>query len=469
MKCSYKVPPRNKWPLHGQHGDGLGGVNKKDKCESSLRAAFPIRDRADHNISMKQAMILLVLPLLYLSASGYVSVMSLMSGGQVADSGAGNRGPVTALAMLQTVSSSILPKKAAAASESDGELAEKEKLRQSYFASFIEDLSTSDDGLLKSAAVMLARKQKNGDCNVQEAKQADPWNRQDGIRRDIGLCMQIKNDAAIIDEYIAFHWVQGVSKFIIYDDGSEDDPWSVLEKYAALDIAEYHDMMGHPHGGSFKLQLDNVNKCFTSMRERASHDGMRWIMFPDVDEFFLSSVPGETLSDTLNAKYKGEACLQIARTWYGSSFRHQKPTGLVTETYLLASPDYGDGYPKLIANIHPDNRTRNATQLYSVHDFQDQDEIPCKFKNDIRDIRINHYLRSLKEYDQKALHRDTKHERNTEPLKKFFDRDRNTVLSPVAADYSCRVHALLQQIQEMQVAGKIRSVQRPRPWNETNT
>ena len=106
------------------------------------------------------------------------------------------------------------------------------------------------------------------------------------------------------------------------------------------------------------------------MRERASHDGLRWIMFPAVDEFFLSSVPGETLSDTLNAKYKGEACLQIARTWYGSSYRHQKSTGLVTETYLLASPEYGDGFPKLLANILPENRTRKVTKLYSIHDLQ---------------------------------------------------------------------------------------------------
>lgn len=279
--------------------------------------------------------------------------------------------------------------------------------------------------------------------------------------------MQIKNDAAIIDEFIAFHWVQGVSKFVIYDDGSEDSPWSVLEKYVALGIVEYHDMMGHPDGGSFKLQLEDMNMCFTSMRERASYDGLRWIMFPDLDKFFLSSIPGETLSETLNSRYNGEACLEVARTWYGSSFQHKKPSGLETETYLLASPDYADGFPKMLVNIFPEGKSRNATQLYSVHNV-DQDKIPCKLKNDVKDIRINHYLRSLEEYDQKALHGDTKHERNSEPLKKFFDRDRNDVLSPVAADYSCRVHALLEQIQNMQIAGMIPAVQRPRPWNETN-
>jgi len=196
---------------------------------------------------------------------------------------------------------------------------------------------------------------------------------------------------------------------------------------------------------------------------------VRWVVFADLDEFFLSSVPGETLSDTLNAKYKGEACLQISRTWYGSSYRHQKPTGLVTETYLLASPDYGDGFPKLLAHILPENRTRNATKLYSIHDFADQGEIPCILKNDVRDVRINHYLRSLEEYDKKAVFGPSLEEKYTQPLKKFFDRDRNTHLSLVASAYACQVHALLAQMQEMQTEGKIPAVVRPKAWNETNS
>jgi hypothetical protein len=81
------------------------------------------------------------------------------------------------------------------------------------------------------------------------------------------------------------------------------------------------------------------------------------------------------------------------------------------------------------------------------------------------DIRINHYLRSLEEYDQKALPGNT-YERNDENLKQCFDKDHNTVLSPVVAHFSCRIHALLETIQDMQIAGKIWTAQRPWPWNE---
>ena len=141
----------------------------------------------------------------------------------------------------------------------------------------------------------------------------------------------------------------------------------------------------------------------------------------------------------------------------------------MTKTYLLASPDYGDGFPKLLANILPENRTRNATKLYSIHDFADQEEIPCILKNDIRDVRINDYLRSLEEYDKEAVFGPSVDEKYSQPLKKIFDRDRNMHLSLVASAHACQVHALLAQMQEMQTEGQIPAVVRSKAWNETNS
>lgn len=98
----------------------------------------------------------------------------------------------------------------------------------------------------------------------------------------------------------------------------------------------------------------------------------------------------------------------------------------------------------------------------------DQAEIPCVLKTNVRDLRINRYLRSLEEYDKKAIFTYLQEEKYTSPLKKFFERDWNTHLSPAASVYSCQVHALLVQMQEMQSAGKIPAVLRPKAWNETH-
>jgi hypothetical protein len=75
----------------------------------------------------------------------------------------------------------------------------------------------------------------------------------------------------------------------------------------------------------------------------------------------------------------------------------------------------------------------------------------------------------LEEYDKKSLFGPSQQEKFTQPLKKFFDRDRNTHLSLVASAYACEVHALLAQMQELQGEGKIPPVVRPKAWNETHT
>ena len=113
---------------------------------------------------------------------------------------------------------------------------------KSYFGEFMNMLTTSDDSLLKAAAVALTKKEKGSQCDIAALKSAetDPWNPKakdmNGHKRDVGVCLQIRNDAGILDEYIAFHWVQGASKFIIYDDGSADDPWSVWKNTWGLGL-----------------------------------------------------------------------------------------------------------------------------------------------------------------------------------------------------------------------------------------
>ena len=229
-------------------------------------------------------------------------------------------------------------------------------------------------------------------------------------------------------------------------------------------------MLGHPQTSTNELQTNNLNACFRELAQREKKGegtGLRWLMFPDVDEFWMSSEEGETLSEALNSKYDDVPCMEIARTFYGSSFNHKKQPGLVTENFLLSSPDYLDGYPKMLANLAPTGKNRTVEQLYTVHNFNDQHEIGCKWKNEIRDLRINHYVRSLEDYEHKMLTGHAALNRYTKPLQIFWERDRNELYRPVAGDYACRVHALLEQIEEMKAEGKIPAVERPKPWNET--
>ena len=66
------------------------------------------------------------------------------------------------------------------------------------------------DPVVKAAAVRLEQERRR-----QLEKERGPdacervsWDRDDGRRHDVGMCLVLKNDAKILDEYIAFHWVQ---------------------------------------------------------------------------------------------------------------------------------------------------------------------------------------------------------------------------------------------------------------------
>jgi hypothetical protein len=114
--------------------------------------------------------------------------------------------------------------------------------------------------------------------------QDQPWS-VIGSKRDLGVCVRIQDDAAALDEFIAFHWVQGAARFVVFDDGSVDDPASVLEKYSARGIVEYKPAVG-PEG------LER--QCLDALGQ---HEGLRWALFPgSVRDYFLAAHAEDTLA-----------------------------------------------------------------------------------------------------------------------------------------------------------------------------
>jgi hypothetical protein len=45
--------------------------------------------------------------------------------------------------------------------------------------------------------------------------------------QNIAICTVMRNERRVLDEWIAFHWLQGVRHFVIYDDKSQDRPIDV--------------------------------------------------------------------------------------------------------------------------------------------------------------------------------------------------------------------------------------------------
>lgn len=92
---------------------------------------------------------------------------------------------------------------------------------------FVDGLLDSSDGVIKAAGVRLKVQRDHGDCDVQAAKQQVSWDIDDGVVRDIGMCIQVRNDADILDEFIAFHWLQvRVSLYNVLHENEQQAPSS---------------------------------------------------------------------------------------------------------------------------------------------------------------------------------------------------------------------------------------------------
>ena len=88
------------------------------------------------------------------------------------------------------------------------------------------------------------------------------------------IATQVKNEALNLPEWIAFHEVVGVERFVIYDNGSTDNTRDLLEERPNVDVI-------HWPGASRQLAMYEA----ALRRARECRFGTRWLAFIDVDEF----------------------------------------------------------------------------------------------------------------------------------------------------------------------------------------
>ncbi len=97
----------------------------------------------------------------------------------------------------------------------------------------------------------------------------------------LAICALAKNEAVYLPEWIAFHFLQGVSEFLIFDNHSTDDTRDTLAQIARYVPVSVVDWSGDNFD---KMQMD-------AYREGAKHliGRAHWVAFIDIDEFLFSS------------------------------------------------------------------------------------------------------------------------------------------------------------------------------------
>ena len=93
----------------------------------------------------------------------------------------------------------------------------------------------------------------------------------------ISVFAQFKNETMNLKVWLEHYLWQGVDHFYLIDNGSTDNPWSILEDYVNRGIVSYHYWEGRHQQTAYMRQLFDV--------ENLKHNTY-WLINSDLDEFF---------------------------------------------------------------------------------------------------------------------------------------------------------------------------------------
>jgi hypothetical protein len=226
----------------------------------------------------------------------------------------------------------------------------------------------------------------------------------------ISLCSLYRDHAEYLREWIEFHRLVGVERFILYDNESSDDHEEVLAPYVERGVVEVHHWPTPPsveRGVPWSI-IGAFDDCIARHREDS-----RWIGFIDVDEFLFSPT-SRSLPDVL-AGFEQFSGVEVSRLEFGTSGHRTKPDGLVIESYLqrrsYTSPKKDWEHVKSIVDPTRVERAFNAhgffyTQGHAVYENGERahDDPPGRRIFPLASLlRINHYItKSEEEYKRKG-------------------------------------------------------------------
>src|SRR2546429_3243628 len=144
------------------------------------------------------------------------------------------------------------------------------------------------------------------------------------------LCAILKDEADYIEEWLAFHILQGVSRVILYDNNSSDDTCERARSFAkSIDIQV--------------ISWPDSARGFDRTQRRAYVDGARrlsgaadYVYFFYLDEFLFASDFGP-LGQNLAAFSTENAAVAFNQPVFGSSGQKSSTGDLVTSRFTMTA------------------------------------------------------------------------------------------------------------------------------------
>ncbi len=225
------------------------------------------------------------------------------------------------------------------------------------------------------------------------------WPRPFGTRPPLGLavCAIFRDEARYLAEWVAFHRIQGVERFYLYDNLSSDEWRAELAPEIEAGIVEVTHWPPEPG------QMSAYEDCLERHRDEA-----RWIAMIDIDEFLFSPT-GAPLPEVLR-RFDTHPAVAVNRRFFGTNGHRHPADGLVTENYPMRARD--DDWTNLLVKsiVYP----RMTVGAHSAHTFRlrgvpvGEDGLPVPKATrepataDL--LRINHYYaKSEEEFRRKSV------------------------------------------------------------------
>ena len=225
-----------------------------------------------------------------------------------------------------------------------------------------------------------------------------------GRSSQLGACAIFRNDAAHLGEWIEFHRLVGVEKFILFDNHSVDDFQSVLAPYIASGLVSLHQLPKVHANYQFYLtvQVHAYNTCLERYR-----DHFRWMAFLDVDEF-LNPQHTDSVVELLQ-EYEDYPALAVHWVLFSTSGHLLRPGLLTTAAYTRCAAK-GSHRVKVIVDpqrtvkLLSPHHARYVGGALAVNELREAVTHGAAEPPTVSRIRINHYFtRSVEDFVHKFI------------------------------------------------------------------
>ena len=202
----------------------------------------------------------------------------------------------------------------------------------------------------------------------------------------LGVVAICKNEAHVIDEWLEHYRNEGVTSFLVIDNGSTDDTVARLSTH--VDVVVVEDGARHAQASLYN-KYANLLSC-------------EWILVVDLDEFLYgSTVP---VGEVLRSLPDDVGAVNIPWLCFGSSRHVQQPESVVEgflwrAAYPADQPPYNAGCKEAVRRRAVDRLELHLHAL--IGDYRKVDDCLQPFNGTIRisecrvdsaALRLNHYV-----------------------------------------------------------------------------